>query len=143
VFQDSTPVLPTPLLLAVAFGVAAVASLFAGAVSTPRHATVGLALVAVACAGVARRGSGLRTALLLGPVFWLFADAFVEHRDGVLGWNPSIDPWYLPALVAVAALPALGRGVVGLWTARRRFRRASLEWFEPEMPARRHPSAWN
>jgi hypothetical protein len=76
-------------------------------------------------------------------MFWLFFDGFVEHRDGILGWNGWTDTWRFAALVAVAALPVAARGARGLWTARTRLRRASLEWFEPEMPERRHPSAWN
>ncbi|MEY9849469.1 hypothetical protein [Streptacidiphilus sp. MAP5-3] len=150
-FQDSPPdlsaaaaaPLPTSLLFVLAFGIAAVAALFAGAVTSPRHAVVGLVMVGLACAVVTRRGSGLRAALVVVPVFWLFYDGFVEHRDGTLGWAGWTDAWRLAALVAMAALPALVRAAVGLWTARSRFRRASLESFEPEMPSRRHPSAWN
>lgn len=150
-FQDSPPdvsaalstALPTPLLFVLAFGVAAVVALFAGAVTSPKHAVVGLVMVGLAAAGVTRRGTGLRAALVVVPVFWLFFDGFVEHRDGTLGWAGWTDAWRLAALVAMAALPALVRGAVGLWTARSRFRRASLEWFEPEMPSRHDPSAWN
>jgi hypothetical protein len=144
VFQDSAPaVMPTPLLFVLAFGVAAVASLFAGAVTTPKHALLGLVLIGAACTAVGRKGSGLRAALVVGPVFWLFFDAFVEHRDGTLGWNGTADAVSLGTLTALAALPVLLRAVHSLWTARRRFRRAGLEWFEPEMPERKHPSAWN
>jgi hypothetical protein len=135
--------MPTPLLFVLAFGVAAAVSVFAGAVTTPKHAAVGLVLVGAACAAVARRGSGVRTVLVVVPVFWLCFDGFVEHRYGVLGWSGTSDAWRLAALFAAAVLPALGRALHGLWTARRRFRRASLEWFEPEMPERKHPSAWN
>ncbi|WP_370096929.1 hypothetical protein [Streptacidiphilus sp. MAP12-20] len=143
-FQDSAPVdMPTPLLFVLAFGVAAAASVFVGAVTTPKHAAVGLVLVGAACLAVARRGRGLRAVLVVGPVFWLCFDGFVEHRYGVLGWSGATDAWRLAALVAVAALPGFTRALRGLWTARRRFRRASLEWYEPEMPERKHPSAWN
>jgi hypothetical protein len=76
-----------------------------------------------------------------------------EHRDGTLGWAGWTDAWRLAVLVTLAVLPtlvhagprwsALVRAASGLWTARSRFRRAPLEWFEPEMPSRRHPAAWN
>jgi hypothetical protein len=144
VFEESAPAsMPTPLLFVVAFGVALVASVLAGAVTTPKHAVVGLVLVGAACVAVSRRGSGLRAALVITPVFWLCFDGFVEHRDGTLGWNGWTEAWRLAALLGAALLPVAARGVQGLWTARRRFRRASLEWFEPEMPERKHPSAWN
>lgn len=144
VFEDSAPAsMPTPLLFVVAFGVALVASVLAGAVTTPEHAVVGLVLVGTACAAVARRGKDLRAALVVGPMFWLFFDGFVEHRDGTLGWDGWTETWRLAVLLAAAALPLVVRGARGRWTARTRFRRASLEWYEPEMPERRHPSAWN
>ncbi|WP_037601284.1 hypothetical protein [Streptacidiphilus rugosus] len=143
-FQDSAPVdMPTPLLFVLAFGVAAAVSVFAGAVTTPKHAVLGLVVVGAACAAVTRRGSGPRAALVVVPVFWLCFDGFVEHRFGVLGWNGTTDAYRLAALLAAALLPFLGRALHGVRTARRRFRRASLEWFEPEMPERTHPSAWN
>ncbi|WP_165845581.1 hypothetical protein [Streptacidiphilus pinicola] len=143
-FEDSTPAsMPTPLLFVVAFGVAAVASVVVGALATPKHAVVGLVLVGVACAAVARRGRNLGAALVIAPVFWLCYDGFVEHRDGVLGWGGWTETWRLAVLLAAAALPLLVRGVRRLWSARTRFRRGSLEWFEPEMPERGHPSAWN
>jgi hypothetical protein len=144
VLEETAPAsMPTPLLFVVAFGVALAASVLVGAVTTPRHALVGLALVGLACLGVARRGKDLRAALLVAPVFWLCFDGFVEHRDGTLGWDGWAEAWRLAALLAAALLPLVARGAHGLWTARKRFRRASLEWFEPDMPERRHPSAWN
>jgi hypothetical protein len=144
VFQDSAPVdMPTSLLFVLAFGVAAAVSVLAGAMTTPKHAVVGLVLVGAACAAVTRRGSGIRAVLVVVPVFWLCFDGFVEHRFGVLGWNGTSDACRLAALFAAALLPSLFRALRGVVTARSRFRRASLEWFEPEMPARKHPSAWN
>ncbi|WP_152627123.1 hypothetical protein [Streptacidiphilus melanogenes] len=143
-FEDSAPAsMPTPLLFVVAFGVALAASVFVGAVTTPKHAVVGLVMVGAVCVGVARRGKDLRAALVVAPVFWLCFDGFVEHRDGVLGWDGWTEVWRLTALLGAALLPLLARGVHGVWTARTRFRQASLEWFEPEMPERKHPSAWN
>ena len=135
--------MPTPLLFVVAFGVALTASVVVGAVATPKHALVGLVLVGAACAAVGRRGKNLRAALVIAPVFWLCYDGFVEHRDGVLGWGGWTETWRLAALLGAAVLPLIARGAHGLWTARKRFRKASLEWFEPEMPERKHPSAWN
>jgi hypothetical protein len=88
---------------------------------------------------------------VIGFVFWLFFDGFVVHRGGVLGWDPQADAVPLAVLVAAGILgsalgtlaPHVRAAWAGLRTARRRFRRGSLEPFTVELPSPGHPWFWN
>jgi hypothetical protein len=141
--------LPAPLLLAVSFAVGAVTSIALAAVGAAPH-VVALALLCGVCVVVGAAGRSA-ACLVVGPVFWLFLDGFVEHRWGVLGWSGSVDAVRLGCLIAsgvaggvlAAGVPRASEAVRGLWSARSRFRRASLEPFSPDLPSERHPWFWN
>ncbi|QMU76098.1 hypothetical protein GXW83_10485 [Streptacidiphilus sp. PB12-B1b] len=148
--------LGAPLLLVVAFAVAAPLSMLLAVVGGSRDPvfaqTVAPALLAAAALAVGCLGRP-GPSLVVGPVFWLFWDGFVVHRSGVLGWDGALDATRLGLLVAaglagglLAALaphlraagarlraPAVAAGL----------RRASLEPFRPVPPPRTHSAFWN
>jgi hypothetical protein len=126
--------LPASLLLGVAFGVAA-----CGAAGAGRHQAVGFGVFCGLAVAVGWFARDVRSALVVGPVLWLFLDGFVEHRAGALGWGGVSEAGRLALLVVIAVLPSVIRGLSG--AVRLRFRRGSVEVFTPTLPP--GPSTWN
>ncbi|MEY9967659.1 hypothetical protein ABIA33_005732 [Streptacidiphilus sp. MAP12-16] len=142
--------LGAPMALVAATGVATVSTLLVtavGAARTPASALVPLCACALALGLRVRPAAGG----VVGLVFWLFLDGFVVHHRGVVSWDGSPDAVRLGLLIGSALLgsalgalaPRLSEAALGLRTARRRFRRASLEAFTPELPPRTDTAAWN
>jgi hypothetical protein len=142
--------LRAPMLVVVSFAVAAPLSILFVAAGEARYPAFVLAVLGAAAFAVGWVAD-LAGSAVIGLVFWLFFDGFVVHRDGVLGWDGRTDGFRLAVLLTAAVLgsvlgilaPYLRRARTGLRTARRRFRRASLEPFTAELPSPRHPSFWN
>lgn len=93
-------------------GAVAAATAVADAAGAPRHHVTGIVIVA---AGVLAASLRLRwpAAAVTAGVGWLFFDGFVIGEHGVLGWDGSLEWWWLGALAGAAAC---GRGLA-LWFA--------------------------
>ncbi|MFC5905885.1 hypothetical protein [Streptacidiphilus monticola] len=137
------PVLPASLQLGVAFATALCAGIALASLLHGREGGLSLALLCIAAGYAACWARDVAAGLVVGPVFWLCYDGFVEHRYGVLGWHGASDLPALGFLCAAGLLPGLVRAVGLVCTVRRRFQRVTLKPFEPQLPEPGHPSTWN
>jgi hypothetical protein len=151
--------LGAPLLVVFSFVVAAPLSELLAAVDG-RHGTaggaaggvaLGIAVLGAAALAVGWFGRPLAS-VVIGPVFWLFFDAFVVNRSGSLGWDGGRDALGLAVLLGAG----LAGGLMGALTpwlrdsgtrlraaVTGRFGRASLEPFSPVAPPPGYSWYWN
>jgi hypothetical protein len=131
--------LPASLLLGAAFAVAACAAAVVGR-AAPGTTGAGLWVFCGLALAVGTRARDPRAALVVGPVFWLFLDGFVEHRDGILGFGAG-EAARIGLLVACALVPGVVRG--GWAWLRSHPHPVTLEPFAPALPPENDQAAWN
>lgn len=100
------PAVAAPMMVVLAFAVAAPVSILFAAAGEGPHPLVMLVLLSAAAFAVGL-AADLLGAAAVGLVFWLFFDGFDAHRWGVLGWDGRTDAVRLGVLVAAGMLGAL------------------------------------